>query len=85
MGTNLHQKYTAQDRFFAEVELANGTNEVLTVIQQFTNNEQTERTAKNMFPMLQQDELASNLCVVKASAMETIVLLPCQLPATVSE
>jgi hypothetical protein len=85
MGHDVHEKYPAKVRLFAIVKYPSGEEEVVCVIQQFTNNEQTKRTASKLLPFLQQDRLSSHYRVVKASSMECIFVLPCQFPDQVDD
>jgi hypothetical protein len=85
MGKGIVDKYPVRIRLFCEVAHDDRSTELLCVVQQFTNNEKTKKTANKMLPFLQQDRLSNQFRVVKASTIECIFLLPCKFPANVDD
>jgi hypothetical protein len=80
MGRGVFESYPAKVRLFAETVYPCGKTEVVCVIQQFTNNEKSTKTVNKLLPFLQQDKLSNKFRVVKASTMNSILLLPCHFP-----
>jgi hypothetical protein len=80
MGRGVFESYPAKVRLFAETVYPCGKKVVVCVIQQFANNEKSRKTVNKLLPFLQQDKLSNKFRVVKASTMNSILLLPCQFP-----
>jgi hypothetical protein len=80
MGCGVFESYPAKVRLFAETVYPCGKTEVVCIIQQFTNNEKSRKTVNKLLPFLQQDKLSNKFRVVKASTMNSIILLPCHFP-----
>jgi hypothetical protein len=74
------ESYPAKVRLFAETVYPCSKKEVVCVIQQFTNNEKTKKTVNKLLRFLQQNKQSNKFRVVKASTMNSILLLPCQFP-----
>jgi hypothetical protein len=80
MGRGVFESYPAKVRLFAETLYPSGKTEVVCVIQQFANKEKSSKTVNKFLPFLQQDKLSNKFQVVKASTMNSILLLPCHFP-----
>jgi hypothetical protein len=80
MGRGVFESYTEKVRFFAETVYPCGKTEVVCVIQKLTSNEKSRKTVNKLLPFLQQEKLSNNFWAVKASKMNSILLLPCHLP-----
>jgi hypothetical protein len=76
MGHGVFESYPSKIRLFAETVYPCGKTEVVCVIQQFTNNKKSRKTVNKLLPFLQQDKLSNKFWVVKASTMNSILLLP---------
>jgi hypothetical protein len=80
MERGVFESYPAKARLFAETVYPCGKTEVVCAIQQFTKNEKSSKTVNKLLPFLHQDKLSNNFPVIKASAMNSILLIPCHLP-----
>jgi hypothetical protein len=74
------ESYPAKVRFFTEIVYPCGKTEAVCIIHQFTNNEKSRKTVNTLLPFLQQDKLSNTFRVVKASTINSIILLPCHFP-----